>query len=138
MKKPLIVLIALASLAFGCKKEDTEKPKINLEAPTNETVFKQGDSFTITGTISDNENLSQYKIDVHIGDGHNHGKMASVLAEFDFEEIKDISGTSYNLNVAVNIPEDAEVGEYHIIVDATDEAGNQAVTVEIDFDLELK
>lgn len=132
MKK--FALLFLASLAFiACDKEDTEKPVISITAPSEGKEVEPGESFTVKGTITDNENLSQYKIDFHhAGDGHEHKSSAG---EFDFEKIENIEGESYSLSVDISVPGDAEEGIYHLIVEATDESGNEADFVEIEVEI---
>lgn len=131
MKK--IWMIGILFLGFiSCKKEDTQKPVISITAPANGKHFEPGETFTVTGTITDNENLSQFKIDMHSGDGHMH---KSTKGEFDFELIQDIEGTSYSISVPITITADADSGLYHLIVEATDEAGNQADFVELDIEI---
>jgi hypothetical protein len=135
-----IFLAGLGLLVFAsCNKEDdvdTTAPTISITSPTNGQAFEHGDQITVSGTISDDVELSSLEIDIHHGeghdhksDGHNHGD------EWEVEEKKDITGTSYTLNESFTIADGAEAGEYHIIVNAIDAAGNAAEFVEVDVEV---
>jgi len=130
--KTKIIYTALILSMLACKKTDEEKPEIVIDAPVTGAHFEPGDTFTLSGKITDNENLSQFKIDMHSGEGHVHKSSNGI---FDFELIKDIEGTSYNLSEPIVISNDADTGLYHLIIEATDEEGNEANFIEIDLDI---
>lgn len=119
----------------SCKKDtpDTEAPSINsVEEPLmNDTLFT-GSELHVEANISDNEALSQLKIDVHAAeDGHNHGKVDG-SAYWETVVILDLSGASTSVHEHIDIPADAASGKYHVILTAVDKAGNQSEIVERD------
>ena len=87
--KTRILTVALILGLTSCKKVDEEKPVISIETPANNQHFEPGKTIDLKGKITDNEALSQVKIDMHSGDGHIHKSTKSI---FDFEEIIDIEG----------------------------------------------
>jgi hypothetical protein len=119
----------------SCKKDtpDSEAPIIAaVEEPLmNDTLFT-GNELHIEASISDNEELSQLKIDVHAAeDGHNHGKV-DASAYWETVVIIDLSGASTSIHEHIDIPTDAASGMYHVILTAVDKAGNQSEIVERD------
>lgn len=133
-----IGILSLALLGFtACEKDDdsdSSKPVITLETPTNEQEFEPGDNISVKGSITDNEALASYKLDIHYGGDHDHGKVAS---EWTYVQTWEASGKLVNFEHSVSIPADTEHGEYHVIVYATDEAGNEAELVEADVIIEV-
>jgi len=119
----------------SCKKDtpDSEAPIITaVEEPLmNDTLFT-GNELHIEASISDNEELSQLKIDVHAAeDGHNHGKV-DASAYWETVVIIDLSGASTSIHEHIDIPTDAASGLYHVILTAVDKAGNQSEIEERD------
>lgn len=130
-------ILALALVAFSaCEKDsdsDTTKPVIAIETPTNDQEFAPGDAIPFKGSITDNEELSSFKVDIHWGADHDHGKLAS---QWDHEQTWSISGTLFEFDESITIPGDADHGEYHMIVYATDKSGNEAEFVTLDLIIE--
>lgn len=119
----------------SCKKDtpDSEAPAITaVEEPAmNDTLFT-GNELHVEASISDNEELSQLKIDIHAAeDGHNHGKV-DASAYWETVVIIDLSGASTSIHEHIDIPTDAASGTYHVILTAVDKAGNQSEIVERD------
>ena len=72
-----IVLLMLAAVtAFsGCDSEeiDTAKPQILLIEPAEEEAYAPGSAIHFMVTLSDNEALASYKVNIHGAfDGHDH------------------------------------------------------------------
>lgn len=88
-----------------------------------------GETFSISATITDDVELSQWKIDIHSADGHTHRIMEG---EWEMTETGAATGQSYTLTKDITVPVDAELGEYHLTFDATDKAGNTAIPVIIE------
>lgn len=130
--KTKILTVALILGLISCKKVDEEKPVISIETPANNQHFEPGNTIDLKGKITDNEALSQVKIDMHSGDGHIHKSTKSI---FDFEEIIDIEGKEYALSLPINIPVDADTGLYHLIIEVTDAEGNEAEFIELDLEI---
>lgn len=144
MKKISLLLVSGLLIFSACKKDkkeetavkDTQKPVITLEKPKDKDHFHPGDKIHAEGTITDNENLSQFKIDIHYaGDGHGHGKRGEEV-EWEYEKVYTISGKSHTFHEDIIIPENAKHGEYHFIVSALDATGNAAEPIDIDIEIE--
>lgn len=138
MKKSVIKLSALVMLAIfsSCSADkDTEKPTIQIISPVNESEFAIGDNISIQFTLTDNEALKSYKIDIHENDGHNHGPRAAAGVPFEYEMVENISGRTFSKTVVVTIPADTELAEYHLGVFAIDAAGNEQEKF-VDFHIE--
>lgn len=125
-------LMALSLIA--CNSEDNnaldqEKPTVNITLPTEHQVFEPGDEIHVQALLTDNESLASYKIEIHsAGDGHTHSH--SVLSandhqEFHYDVSFEISGTSYEVNRSITIPENAEEEHYHLGIFVLDSSGNQ-------------
>lgn len=123
------LVLSLVSLAFfSCKKADSELPEIKnilVNGVTQTLNFSPGESFVVTALISDNEELSQFKIDIHHDfDGHSH---KSMTVRYSKIVIKDISGSSYQLSETFELPDNASSGIYHGTITAVDKEGNQSL-----------
>ena len=136
MNKSVLFLGLLAITFTACKKEDPDmvKPVITVNQPASDQMdVRLGENFSIQATITDDVELSQWKINIHSADGHTHRIMAG---EWELTETGVASGKSYSFSKTVTVPNDAELGEYHYTVEATDKAGNAAVPVIIELHLE--
>lgn len=131
------IAFGLAALAFtGCDKDeepepDTTSPVISILEPRNEEKYQQGTNLIIEGTITDNEALGSYSVDIHEGHGHSHKS----TVEWEVDYSKNISGTSYTINDTIPIPASADTTEYHVIINAIDAAGNSANFAEVDIEV---
>jgi|GEM_PF-297702 len=124
-----ILALILGFIVGGCSKSDDKKdlepPIISLQSPGDDSL-KGGDSLHIVGIISDNELLSQVKIEIHDDfDRHAHLKKAGAAA-FAWDSIITLSGKESALNISLLIPEDIASGLYHFQVQALDASGNEA------------
>lgn len=123
----VLVLFLFVAVIFSCKKADSELPtisEIKVNGSASTVLVSPGESINVAALISDNEELNQFKIDIHHDfDGHSHKSMTTRYAEI---RIKDISGASYNLNENFSIPENASSGTYHGTIRAVDKEGNQS------------
>lgn len=121
MKYLFIFFIGLA--LFSCSKKDKEIPVLAVQTPSDSAVVKAGQSFLFKASITDNEALSQFKIDIHNNfEGHNHQKVN--ITPWEKIIITDVSGTSANPELTVPVPESAAAGWYHMVVTAVDASGN--------------
>jgi len=125
MKKFFFILLSLG-LIFSCKKKDTDAPEIkNLKINEGGSMiyeFAPGESFTVSALFTDNNELAQFKIDIHQDfDGHSHKMMTDPYSEI---RIKDISSKSYALNETFSIPDAASSGTYHGTLRVLDADGN--------------
>ena len=129
----LLACTATAMLLItSCGKKDDEAPVITVNSPADESVFEPGAVIRVDVTYTDNEELSQWNLDIHEAGGHNHGKTES---EWEVTETGDISGKSETVIVDVTVPADAEHAAYHFTFSCLDEEGNQSEeTIEIDIE----
>jgi len=123
-----LLLTFLAVLLISCKKSDLTPPTVSVATVNNEATeiinFSPGDTFVVRTTIEDNIALGQFKIDIHHDfDGHSHKSSTVRFAEI---RIKDIEGTTYNLEETFVIPLDAASGTYHGTIRALDQEGNNS------------
>lgn len=134
----LIVLFLAFLFMLSCGKEDTTPPTWefhyfipeaksgNICGEIEDEVFyvKGGEIFEFEATFSDNEELSQYKIDIHQNfDCHGHGK----TSDWSILEVIDLSGTEELVNKQLLVPENITAGIYHFMIQLVDAAGNQAL-----------
>lgn len=122
----LFLFVITALIVFSCKKSDLTLPIISGLTLNNSAVetlnFQPGETFALRATIEDNIELGQYKIDIHHDfDGHSHKTSTERFAEI---RIKNISGTTYNLEETFSIPGNASSGTYHGTIRALDAEGN--------------
>ena len=125
MKKYLL-LVFFSAFLISCKKSDVTPPTVAVVTVNNEANeildLSPGDTFVVRTAISDNEALGQFKIDNHHDfDGHSH---KNNMVRYTEIRIKDIEGTSYNLEETFTIPLDAASGTYHGTIRALDAEGN--------------
>lgn len=138
MKHFNIKLLSLAFLAIAissCKKDDPDNTKpiiASIEEPhENDTLFS-GTEMHVEGLVTDNEELSQLKIDIHSADdGHDHGKVSSA-SFFEVIRIIDLAGRNQVFHEDIDIPQEAAAGKYHVIITAVDASGNQSDVTERD------
>lgn len=123
----LLAMVAAITFQSCSKDEDTEKP--NIVAVTLEDEFvAAGDEIGFDLSVTDNEGLKEYKIDIHDDfDGHSHGKTAN-YDKFETVIINQISGLSFNDHVHIDVPANTMAGPYHVNVYVLDKDGNQSDT----------
>ncbi len=137
MKKLLFLALSASVLFVSCKKEetpDTQRPVITVTAPAADHVDKTpGDTLNIAALLTDNVELLNAKIDIHEAGDHSHRTTGE---KWEWAKVYVISGTEHNLSESIVIPADAEIGEYHITVEATDKSGNAATPVVIELHID--
>ena len=134
MIKNFLLLSAAIVLLSCCKKErsDTIPPVIGniiLNGVEIDPEADAGDTLFAYVKVADNELLRSAKVEIHGGGGHTH----RVTATFDYLNIIPLSGALEEINLAIPIPADTEVGEYHFTVQAIDAAGNESELRVTDF-----
>jgi hypothetical protein len=147
MKKILIFSLFTSLLTYGgCKKDDWVDdilPTIDISAdnafPHNCDTLYLGETAQIVIKLNDNKELGSYSIDIHNNfDHHSHTTEviacedeADKIAVNPFLYIQSFSLpdglTSYETNLAIQIPADADPGDYHFLVRVTDNEGWQAL-----------
>ena len=139
-------IFCLAAISFvtmtSCddKDGDTVKPVINLIEPGEGDIVEIGDEHGIhlDMTLSDNEMLREYKVDIHpVFDGHSHShelrapEPEETTVDFYFQKSWSVAGKK-NTPVhhhEIMVPANATPGEYHFMVYCTDAAGNEEYAV---------
>lgn len=134
-------IIVLILTLFSCSKsakQDSEPPVIEQLITLNsdnvmELFYPIGASVKFHTTITDNEELGSYRMEVHYaGDGHRHYRLeptpnkATSLENWEFDVSDNFSGKSKTFSISRTIDDDAKASPYHAIMYATDDAGNYA------------
>ena len=136
MSRPFsISLLAISLFFLSCEKDgapqDTVAPVIQqmlVNGSTVESEATAGGELVVNATLTDNEALGEFKIDIHdVFDGHGHGK---VLASWTYVAIHPLSGTQMAMIDSIAIPAEAAAGPYHVIGRLIDASGNEAAYVE--------
>lgn len=124
--------------------KDEQKPTITINYdngfPQPCTELKKGNTYNFRAIATDNKVLASYSLDIHNNfDHHTHDDQG---AQCDLEPIKQAinplifmenfsienSQTSYEINIAITIPNDIDTGDYHCQYSITDETGWQSRT----------
>lgn len=120
-------------IVSACKKEektevDTQKPNITIETPTSTTEVVGGQLLNIRAKLTDNLNLSQYKIEIHPNfDGHSHGKtLNETVVPFEWDTLVNISGKEHLVDLKIPISSNAKAGSYDLLIQCIDQAGYEA------------
>lgn len=146
----LVLLFAGAISLSSCKKDnDEEAPKItevriNGELAGEHIHVDAASTIEIQIKLTDNEALSQLKIDIHGNDdGHTHGgeeEAHSGSAQGSWEElaIVQLSGTEETITRSFIVPNTVR-GEWHLSLRAIDSKGNESPErlIELDIDNDL-
>jgi hypothetical protein len=144
--KSLVVLFAAALVLQSCKQEDTTAPIIS-SVSVNDTLGQDfmvlpGDSLQIQFTISDDNLLSQMKVNIHdAADGHSHNGVVDTAAVVpnvglwtDMQIISLFESTVTKTLLYV-VP-DTIHGVWHWELQAVDERGNSAEEFVVEFDVQ--
>jgi hypothetical protein len=140
--KKIILLASLACSLFSCK-EDNKEPK-DTQAPIFGeigvngkliSIDTEGELFadstnTISVTLTDDMELSEMNLNIHIVDGeHNHdakARTSEVAEPFTYGPVvKTLKGKSDHVFFSFDIPANAQAGEYHLEIIALDKMGNK-------------
>ncbi|WMJ74355.1 DUF4625 domain-containing protein [Cytophagaceae bacterium ABcell3] len=145
--KTLFYIPILLLLSYCCKpkekpeKPDTERPKVELLYSVPEGVDAQicgatepevfmlmsSDTLVLDLRFSDNQELSQYKIDIHHNfDCHGHRTAQRLGEPWFVVQIKELHGKISNVTEKLKVPENVAAGDYHIMIFCTDKEGNEA------------
>ena len=155
MKKQIFQIVAFAALftLSACGGEDVDVTPPTLEAMAYDpmpvaaeicgaeepTVFllTGGDELFFDIIFSDDNALSQYKVDIHNNfdcHGHGGGRAPSVVVpnvenqttDWTVLDIQELSGTSSSVKQTLEVPENVTAGNYHFHIQVIDEAGNDS------------
>jgi hypothetical protein len=132
LRSTMAVALTLGSvLLYSCGKEDAdvEKPVITVLHPASDHADAHpGDTLELRALYTDNTELLNARIEIHSADGHSH-RLSSPSASWEWAKVYPISGLNASVNEVLVIPASVDTGDYHIIFEATDKSGNQAVEV---------
>ncbi len=137
MKKYLFSFLGLALLA-SCSDDDeandTTPPQIlsvSMDAEDHDIEVMAGNTTALAVELSDNDALSQLKLDIHdLFDGHSHGKNASV---WEMTKIYSVSGANATVQDNLQVPTAVVAGPYHAILQLVDASGNESDFKELEF-----
>ncbi|QNR25888.1 DUF4625 domain-containing protein [Croceimicrobium hydrocarbonivorans] len=111
------------------------EPQISITDPDFSQGFQitKGQSFNLTGSVTDNIDLAEIVIQVREESEHSHKSYSSTIFSFD----KDLDGgsdLSFDLgSLSISIPSTAEIGHYELYISAKDSEGNYGIyTAEIE------
>ena len=130
------IILCLSAWSLGsCKKNEVDetRPVISeITEPLMNDTFLSGSELHVDLKVSDNDELSQLKIDIHSAeDGHSHGKV-DASSYWETVVIVDLSGKEQLVHEDIAIPADAASGTYHVIITAVDKSGNMSDVSERD------
>ncbi len=149
--KAVIFSVILASFLWACETEDPspsntqdlpETPEINIlsvlpgpqileicgEDDPNGIALFSTDTLSLTFKMKAFHGLSQYKIDIHSNfDCHTHGTRARTQGiPWQVLDIKDVEGQNITVTRKLPVPTDVQAGDYHFMLQALDQKGNEA------------
>lgn len=125
-KYSYFLLAALMATSVACKDDDggpvvdVSDPAINITSPTAgqlETGFSAGDSYNVTGNVTDNGGLQSVSLTVAAPNGGASWYTKNWTAT-------QINGRTLEINETIDIPADAAAGTHVMTLRATDLAGN--------------
>lgn len=152
-----ILSLSLLCVLCACSSSDDHEPKDMtqpvitntdiMENPMECQQYHPGDVIAFHYVFTDNVELGNYNIEVHNNfDHHTHSGSA---VECELDEKKEAGDKAwifnqdytipsglrtYNARVDIQIPADAETGDYHFMIRLTDRAGWQqlkAVSIKV-------
>jgi hypothetical protein len=127
--KNLTLILPVLFFFYSCSNKDNTSPESVVLTPENLSTYIGGEDLYFSAVFSDNEALSEYKIDIHDAfDGHTHGKL--IAAPWSLILINKLEGSRKEVELNISIPENVAAGPYHFMVYCVDMAGNQADFVE--------
>ncbi len=141
--KKIAVFVSIALLGQSCTEPDTTSPLIEVlslspepaaglvcgESEGNVITLNSANTLEITFRLTDDEELSQYKIDLHNNfDCHGHSGKTETTDWF-LVSIEDVAGSDQTVTRELAVPTDVTTGLYHFNIQATDAAGNNAESI---------
>ncbi|MEO1257252.1 MAG: DUF4625 domain-containing protein [Bacteroidota bacterium] len=149
----LLMVTLLTTVACGGEDVDVTPPLMEVVTFTPVPVADEicgeeepavfhltgGDQLTFDVVFSDNDALSQYKVDIHNNfdcHGHNSGRAPSVIVpnvpsqtdDWTVLDIQNLDGTSSPIKRTLNVPQNVTTGNYHFQIQVVDESGNDDPT----------
>ena len=139
-----ILVMLLAAWSCSTNEVDDEPPVINMNESHHfpqicDTVYV-GETFTFRATFTDNQELGAYSIDIHHNfDHHSH---STEVGDCELDPPKTPTDnvflfiqsytipnglTTYEAEAEIDIPDDADTGDYDFFLAVTDKEGWQTV-----------
>ncbi len=146
----------IVSVVSGCSNNDIDLTGPSLEflsfspAPQSGMVcgevengviaIASEETLELSIRFTDNEALSQYKLEVHNNfDCHGHGGVEvpgfaippgvqNLTEDWEELDVVNLSGTDNTVDVSLTVPRNVTAGNYHFEIEAIDESGNENET----------
>jgi hypothetical protein len=151
------LFLLLVTLAVSCQKDiDVIRPELMLQnfshpmisaqicGQTEDNVFllMGGEILEFDAIFSDDNELSQYKIDIHHNfdcHGHGDGVAPGVVAPvssgsttiWEKLEVVDLTGSKVEKSFQLKVPENVTAGDYHFSIQVIDQSGNEPENTDI-------
>jgi hypothetical protein len=138
--KKIAAFLSATLLIQSCTESDNTSPVIEMIglSPTpapglvcgqmeeNVITLSSTDTLEFTFRLTDDKELSQYKIDLHNNfDCHGHSGKTETT-DWYVISIEDVVGSDQTITQKLPVPVDVTTGMYHFSIQATDAAGNNA------------
>ena len=146
MKKILFSLAAVAALLgmVSCSTESVEVPVITdlgiTANPVDCQVYSRGDSIYFHYRITGHEELGSYNLEIHNNfDHHTHGTQGQTCAldakkepqknafYYNQDFVIPRGNKDYDAHQSIYIPANAQPGDYHFVIRATNSQGGQGI-----------
>lgn len=141
----LLLLVPFLMIGYACDKQDetdTQKPVIDMDFaeafPRPCDTVVAGEQFVFRARFSDNRELGSFNLELHQNfDHHTHGSheescpadpVKEPVDPFYFNQSYSIPEgmKQYEAQIAVDIPQGVDAGDYHFMVKLTDREGWQS------------
>lgn len=136
MIRKILFAVLVAALFGACNEvDDTEKPVITIESPSENDVVTTGAGLRLVATVSDDTGLLQYKLTISGVDELNGIAADSTLHLISVEGIANGVKTIY-LDDVINLPDSTFNGHYYATLTCIDVEGNQSIRDTVFFQIE--
>lgn len=132
-------------LFTSCVETDQNAPFVTVKVQgvvAEHHELEAGTAWNLVVEATDDMALSQLRIEIHSAEGHDHGEGNGVTTgwtaysgTWDVLEIADLQGDSATFSKNFTIPFSVR-GEWHLVVQVLDEAGNESPAQIIEIEVE--
>lgn len=132
------MVILLASVVLGsCKKEEEELSITNVVAENHDggTEVPLGGTISVnfTATAGDKARLDFYHIEIHDHPASGRVEDEYKIIDDDFKDKSTFKGLrNANVHEHITVPDNANLGAYHVVIVVVDEDGNSVDTEELE------
>lgn len=136
----LSMIVLLVSVTLGSCKKDEDEKELSITNVVAEN-HDGGDEVGLGGTISVNFTAtagSKARLDFYHIEIHDHPESGKVEDEYkiiddDFKNITTFKGLrNANVHQHITVPDEANLGAYHVVIVVVDEDGNSVDTEELE------